>query len=86
MPEHSIFMPLLELKRASSRRICVTLADSITAGALILCVAGWSLLWAQALSVVDLVPQWLSVALFFVGIGLIPACRMRAETQGEPRS
>ena len=42
--------------------------------ALLLSVAGWSLMWAQALALVRFVPEWLCIVWFFAGIGLIPFC------------
>lgn len=43
--------------------------------ALTLSVAGWSLIWALALSLVEVVPAWCAVALFVSGLALIPFCR-----------
>jgi hypothetical protein len=86
MTESSIFLPLAELKRASSSRLRTTPAHKITTVAVIICTAGWSLLWAQALSVLDLVPQWLCAASLFAGTALIPFCRMLANKQSESGS
>ena len=52
------------------------LARHALEGAMLLCVAGWSLIWANALSLVGL-PMWIPVAGFYAGIALIPLLRKR---------
>jgi hypothetical protein len=79
--EYRTLSPPIDLKS-----LRVTSAYKITAVAVILCSVGWSLLWAQALSILDLVPQWLCAASFFGGIALIPVCRMLADKQSESGS
>ena len=46
--------------------------DRITALALCLSVAGWSLIWARALALVALVPVWAAILVFLLGLALIP--------------
>jgi hypothetical protein len=38
---------------------------------MLLCVAGWSLMWADALSLVTM-PIWIPIACFYAGLALIP--------------
>jgi hypothetical protein len=45
-------------------------------GAMLLCVTGWSLIWADALSLVVL-PMWIPVVCFYAGLALIPFLRRR---------
>ena len=75
MSGNSMFLTLREAGGLSLKRVRVAPAERITALALALCILGWTLLWAQALSVVELLPQWLCAAVFFTGIALIPLCR-----------
>jgi hypothetical protein len=46
--------------------------DRMTCAALAMTVAGWGLIWANGLSLIKLIPVWLGIALFFVGLALIP--------------
>ncbi len=43
--------------------------------ALFISAAGWSLMWARALGLIHIVPQWLSIFCFFGGIALIAIAR-----------
>lgn len=45
--------------------------------AMLVSVSGWSLMWADALSLVTFVPIWLSVMCFYSGLAMIPFCRSR---------
>jgi hypothetical protein len=42
--------------------------------ALLLTVLGWSLMWAQALSLVPVASPWLFIGCFFAGLAAIPLC------------
>ena len=46
--------------------------DRVTVAALCLTVAGWSLMWAAALSNIGRAPVWLGLGTFFLGLALIP--------------
>jgi hypothetical protein len=52
------------------------LARHVLDEAMLLCVAGWSLMWADALSLVIL-PIWIPIACFYAGIAIIPVSRKR---------
>lgn len=39
---------------------------------LVLSVAGWALMWASALQIVDLGSVWVPASLFVIGLALIP--------------
>ena len=50
-------------------------------------VAGWGLMWADALALVDVGSAWIPVALFVLGLALIPlasSAPRRARTAGYP--
>lgn len=47
------------------------LARHVLEEAMLLCVAGWSLMWADALSLVTM-PIWIPIACFYAGLALIP--------------
>jgi hypothetical protein len=66
-------------------RLSISSAAKTTIVAITLCIVGWSLLWAQALSIVELVPQWVCTLLFFTGIALIPFCRMPMDEKSAAR-
>lgn len=53
------------------------LARYILLEAMLLSVTGWSLMWANALSLVKIVPIWLCVTCFYSGLALIPFCQKR---------
>jgi hypothetical protein len=53
--------------------------------ALSLSTLGWSLMWAQALDIVRIVPQWLCILCFFAGLALIPYCTTRSRLRAEPQ-
>ena len=55
-------------------------AEHGMAVALGLSVLGWSLLWAQALAIVSILPQWLCAGAFFGGMALIPFCSRSCST------
>ena len=44
----------------------------MTVAALFLTIAGWSLIWAEALGLVGLVPMWFAIGTFASGLALIP--------------
>ena len=46
--------------------------DRVNCMALAMTVAGWALIWAGGLSLIELIPVWLGTAVFFVGLALIP--------------
>ena len=46
--------------------------NPILAAAMVMTVAGWGLMWAQALLLLHLVPLWVPVAAFGLGLALIP--------------
>lgn len=46
--------------------------NRVTALAIVLTVAGWSLIWARALLITEAVPLWLGSILFVCGLALIP--------------
>jgi hypothetical protein len=52
------------------------LARHVLEEAMLLCVAGWSLMWADALSLVTM-PIWIPIACFYAGLALIPFLRKR---------
>lgn len=41
---------------------------------MLLSVAGWSLMWANALFLIKVVPLWIAIACFYTGL-VIPAFR-----------
>jgi hypothetical protein len=47
----------------------------VQCAAFCLTVLGWSLAWAEALGIVALVPSWIAVAAFALGLALIPFAR-----------
>jgi hypothetical protein len=57
--------------------------------AMFMTVGGWSLMWAQALSLLNLVPIWVPIAAFGLGLALIPlrflTDRKPAATLSRPR-
>ena len=59
-------------------------------GPLVLSVAGWALMWAVALGIVDLGPVWVPAALFLIGLALVPVAASstarRCKTAGQLRS
>ena len=63
----------------SSRSLLISarsfLASHMLVEAMILCVMGWSLMWAVALSLVSIVPIWIAVVFFYAGLALIPFCQ-----------
>jgi hypothetical protein len=46
--------------------------DRVTCMALTMTVAGWGLIWAGGLSLIELIPVWLATSVFFIGLALIP--------------
>lgn len=46
--------------------------DRVTVLAILLTVAGWSLIWARALLIIEAVPLWLGSIMFVCGLALIP--------------
>jgi len=71
--------PYLEYRPSTQTRLFRVrffLAGHILEGAMLLCVTGWSLIWAVALSLVDL-PMWIPVACFYAGLAVIPFSRGR---------
>lgn len=46
--------------------------DRVTCMALAMTAAGWGLIWASGLSLIKLIPVWLSTSVFFTGLALIP--------------
>ena len=55
--------------------------DSRLAAAFVLSVGGWSLTWAQALSIVDLLPMWSTILAFVFGLAIIPLCNSAREPE-----
>lgn len=53
------------------------LARHVLEEAMLLCVAGWSLMWADALSLVTM-PIWIPIACFYAGLALVPLSGKRA--------
>lgn len=47
----------------------------VLACALTMSVLGWSLMWARALYLVEFIPSWCTIVLFFTGLALIPLGR-----------
>ena len=45
--------------------------DRVICMALAMTVAGWGLIWAGGLSLIELIPVWLGTSVFFVGLALI---------------
>ena len=60
--------------RIARRRLHLMMrrCNPLVAVAMFMTVGGWSLMWAQALSLLDLVPMWVTVAAFGLGLALIP--------------
>ena len=80
---HPLEHPLQRLRTRSVHKFLEVAAskDGRLAAACILSVGGWSLTWAQALSIVDLLPMWSTILAFVVGLAIIPLCA----GAGEPR-
>lgn len=69
----------LEFHQAHRDRLIRTrsfLARHLPEEAMLLCVAGWSLMWADALALVEM-PIWIPIACFYAGLALIPFLRKR---------
>ncbi len=65
----------LQLRSAMQR------CNPILAAAMVMTVAGWSLMWAQALLLLHLVPLWVPIAAFGLGLALIPFGSADARTR-----
>lgn len=53
------------------------LARHVQEEAMLLCAAGWSLMWADALSLV-IFPIWIPIACFYAGLALISVLRKQS--------
>lgn len=58
-------------------RLASALGNRRMEAALLLASLGWSLMWAEALSLVSIVPTWWFAGCFLAGLGLIPFCTGR---------
>ncbi len=71
--------------RAAAIGLCVAHPAVAPCVALFMSTAGWSLMWAQALGIVAIFPQWLCILCFFGGLVLIARCATRARRAAGPR-
>lgn len=52
---------------------------------MLLCVTGWSMMWADALSLVAGLPMWIPVVCFYAGLAFIPFALPRDPVGRRPR-
>ena len=83
---HPLEHPLQRLRTRSVHKFLEVAAskDGRLAAACILSVGGWSLTWAQALLIVNLLPMWSTILAFVVGLAIIPLCAGAGEPETDP--
>jgi len=61
-------------------RVARETTEPVTAIACVLSATGWTLMWAESLSLVHIMPAWLAAMCWAAGLGLIPFGRPAPQT------